>query len=72
MTPQDFKGWRERLGLSQQEAGEALGTTKRAVQMWEAGDRPISRTVALACAAVEAGLEPVGDAASHHSSTRIS
>lgn len=63
MTPLEFKRWREHLGLSQQQAGESLGATKRAVQLWEAGDRPISRTVALACAAVSAGLKPEGEAA---------
>ncbi len=62
MTPAEFKNWRDALELTQQEAADALGATKRAVQMWEAGDRPISRTVALACAAVQAGLAPVGNA----------
>lgn len=62
MTPQDLKDWRARLDLTQKAAADALGTTVRAVQMWEAGDRPISRTVALACAAVAAGLKPIGEA----------
>ena len=60
MTPEDFKAWRERLDMTQQEAADAIGVTKRSVQMWEAGDRPIGRTVALACAAINAGLTPVG------------
>lgn len=62
MISDDFKAWRRRLGITQQAAADALGTTRRAIVMWEAGDRPISRTLALACAAVEAGLPPVG----HH------
>lgn len=61
MTAEEFKTWRNQLDLTQQEAADALGATKRAVQMWEAGDRPISRTVALACAAVKAGLKPIGE-----------
>lgn len=48
MTPQEFLDWRKRLGWTQQQAADALGATKRAVQMWEAGDRPISRTTELA------------------------
>lgn len=48
MTPQEFHDWRKRMGWTQQQAATALDTTKRAVQMWEAGDRPISRVVDLA------------------------
>lgn len=61
MTPDEFKNWRKSVKLKQQDVADALGTTIRAVQMWEAGDRPISRTVALACAAISAGLKPIGD-----------
>ncbi|MBK3735563.1 helix-turn-helix domain-containing protein [Azospirillum brasilense] len=60
MTPNEFKNWRKGLKLKQQDVADAFETTVRAVQMWEAGDRPISRVVALACAAISAGLSPVG------------
>lgn len=49
MTPQEFKDWREALGLTQQQAAELLGVTRRAVVKWEAGAAPISRAVFLAC-----------------------
>ncbi len=63
MTPEEFKTWRKGLKLKQQDVADAFETTVRAVQMWEAGDRPISRVVALACAAVAAGLKPAGGTA---------
>lgn len=59
MTPQEFHAWRKRLGWTQQQAADALGTTKRAVQMWEAGDRPISRMVDLATRWLEEHPEEV-------------
>lgn len=59
MTPQEFRAWRDRLNLTQQAAADALGTTKRAVQMWEAGDRPILRTVQLATRCLEEHPEEV-------------
>lgn len=61
MTADEFKAWRTERGFNLREAAEALGTTLRAVQYWEAGDRPISKTVALACAAISAGLKPIGE-----------
>lgn len=57
MTPEEFKAWRKRLGLTQGQAAEALGLSLRAIQYYERGEREITKTVALACAAVEAGLE---------------
>ncbi|OYD82513.1 helix-turn-helix transcriptional regulator [Azospirillum brasilense] len=62
MTADEFKAWRKGLGLTQQEAGDAIGITKRSVQLYEAGTQPVSRTIALACAALSAGLKPLGEA----------
>lgn len=53
MRARELVGWRERNRLTQEAAGAALGLTKRAIQKYEAGQDPIPRTVALACAAVE-------------------
>lgn len=61
MTPADFKNWRKGLSMTQQAAADELGVTKRTVQLYEAGDLAVTRTVALACAALSAGLRPVGD-----------
>lgn len=67
MTPTSFRAWRKSLGLTQQGAAEAIGVSRDSVWLYEAGRRrddgrpvEIPRTVALACAAVSAGLEPVG------------
>lgn len=56
MKPEQFKAWRKSLGLSLTQTAERLGVTKRAIMMYQKGERPISKTVALACLAVEAGL----------------
>lgn len=73
MTPDDFKAWRERMGYSMQAAATALGISKPSVVNYERGSRreddrtvAIPRTVALACAALEQGLEPAGGAAGWH------
>lgn len=58
MTPDEFKNWRTRLGMTQEAAGNALGATKRAVQMWEAGDRPISLSIERTCKLLE--METIG------------
>lgn len=63
MSPEQFKAWREHLGLSQQDAAAALGISKGSVQLYERGarredERPvvIPKTVALACAAIALGI----------------
>ncbi len=68
MTPTEFRAWRKSLGLSQKAAAEAIGVSESMIGLYESGrkrdaDRSpcaIPRTVALACAAVSAGIEPVG------------
>jgi len=68
MTPEQFKSWRDEMGFTQAEAAEALGVSKGTVRNYEIGARRedgravvIPKTVALACAAVSAGLRPVGE-----------
>lgn len=51
MTPAELTALRERLGLSVDEIGEALGLTGRAIRYYEAGQRPIPKTVELALTA---------------------
>jgi transcriptional regulator with XRE-family HTH domain len=53
MSPSAFKAWRERMGLTQDEAASALGVSRRAVIYFEQGERNVSRTVSLLCAALE-------------------
>jgi len=67
MTPHSFREWRKGLGYSQQEAADALGISRSSVELYEAGRRrgadarpvEIPKTIALACAAVSRGLEPL-------------
>ncbi|WP_413207085.1 helix-turn-helix domain-containing protein [Rhodospirillum sp. A1_3_36] len=61
MTPNAFKNWRKRLGLSQKEAAEVLGLKRRVVQYYEKGERDgenvtIPKAVRLACWALLQGV----------------
>jgi transcriptional regulator with XRE-family HTH domain len=65
MTNEQFRQWRERMRMSQQEAADALGISKGSVVNYENGarredDRPVTipRTVELACAALTFGINP--------------
>lgn len=51
--PEDMRAWRDRLGLTQTQAGKALGLTLRAIQHYEGGSRKIPRVIELACWAIE-------------------
>jgi hypothetical protein len=42
------KIWRKRHRLSQNGAGDALGITGRTIQLYEGGERPITKTIKLA------------------------
>jgi predicted transcriptional regulator len=64
MTPDQFRAWRELLGLSKTGAARALGLSLSQVLDYETGmkrgtDRaaPIPRVVALACRALQQGLD---------------
>lgn len=49
MRTDDFIEWRRVRGLSQEEAASALGLSRRTVLAYESGERPIPKTVRLAC-----------------------
>jgi DNA-binding transcriptional regulator YiaG len=49
MTSREMREWRKTLGLTQQEAAEALGVGARTVRAWEGSYTPIPTTVAFAC-----------------------
>jgi hypothetical protein len=51
--PEEMRAWRDRLDLTQKQAGEQLGLTLRAIQHYEGGTRPIPHVVELACWAIE-------------------
>ncbi len=56
-----FIAWRKRLGLTAIAAARALGSSRNTVDGYENG-RHIPRSIALACAAIEAKIEPIDDA----------
>lgn len=41
MSPDDLKGWRERMGLTQRHASVLIGVGRRTYQAWEGGEVPI-------------------------------
>lgn len=62
MTKEEFRDWRQAIGLSQQAASKALGLSERTIGYYEAGERedgrpyPIPKTTELACAALILGV----------------
>ena len=56
MTPADLRAWRAHMGYTQQQAAEALGVSLRTVKSWESGFAAPPAFLALACAALAAGL----------------
>ena len=57
MTADDFNAAAARLGLSRRRFCERLGIARRTGDAYALGRQPIPRTVALAIAALEAGLD---------------
>ena len=59
MTPASFKSWRDRMGFRfDTDVAEALGCTRETVRRYTDGKTEVPRYIALACAAIEAGLAP--------------
>ena len=54
MTREEFKEWRNRVGLTQAEVAKDLDVTEMTVYRWETGKTPILRTVELALKQIEA------------------
>lgn len=54
--PDAVRAWRARLGLTQAQAGAAIGVSRERMNIYEANGAPL--TAALAMAAVEANLSP--------------
>lgn len=60
MTPADLRTWQARMGFAtRREACDALGMGLSAYSDLATGVMAIRRPLALACAALEAGLTPV-------------
>lgn len=63
MTPADLRAWQARMGYTYDSASQALGVSRATYANWLTGISrtsgapiAISKTVALACAALAAGL----------------
>lgn len=54
MTPTDLRAWQASMGLTQQGAADALDVSLATYKRYLVGEVP--RVVALACAAIAAGL----------------
>lgn len=60
MTGETLKQWRARNGLNQTGAAEVLGCSRTSIKNWEnSPTRELPKYVALACAALSYGLEPM-------------
>lgn len=69
MTPADLREWQARMGISALEASRRLGVAQQTYLDWTRGtSRTTGKSINLppllrwACAALEAGLAPVGEA----------
>jgi hypothetical protein len=71
MTAADFIALHQRLGISRGELCRRIGIAPNSGTAYALGRKPIPLTVALACAAVEAGIMlPLSSLPSAASSTR--
>jgi len=68
MKTEQFKAWRKKMGFTQQQAADALGVYARTITNYERGQRyedgrevKIPESIALACSALYAHLEPWDD-----------
>jgi transcriptional regulator with XRE-family HTH domain len=60
MTPTDLQRVQDQLQISRSELCRRLGIAKNTGTAYAFGRAPIPLTVALACAALMAGLDPIG------------
>ena len=57
MTPADLRAWQAHMGYTYEAAAQALGISRSGFAKLLAGDHPIDRRTALACAALAGGLD---------------
>lgn len=57
MTPSDLRAWQQAMGYTYEAAAEALGISRSGFAKLLAGDHPIDKRTALACAALAAGFK---------------
>ena len=57
MTPADLRAWKAHMGYTHETAAEALGISRSGFAKLLAGDHPIDKRTALACAALAKWIE---------------
>jgi transcriptional regulator with XRE-family HTH domain len=57
MTREDFRKWREKLGLSQGEVATRFNLSRNTIQNWESGATPLPSTIEGACTVWEDRLK---------------
>lgn len=63
MDPAYFVAWRKKSGLTQVRLSEILDANISTIKKWEAGTRRIPSYMGLLMAAIDKGLEPLGQEA---------
>ncbi|WEE79450.1 hypothetical protein LZ683_08855 [Comamonas testosteroni] len=59
MTANDLRAWQQRLGYTYDSAAAELGMGRRTYADYLKRDGELPRWLALACAALEAGIKPI-------------
>jgi len=57
MNAEEFKAWRERVGLTQQQVADKLKVTRTTIQNWEGDVTPIPQAVDMSCETWESRLK---------------
>lgn len=58
IPPAELRAWQAHMGYTYDTAANALGMSRSGFAKLLAGDHPIDKRTALACAAIAAGLDP--------------
>jgi hypothetical protein len=58
MTPQDLRAWQAHMGLTYDTSAQLLGVARSTYALYVSPHGQPPRAVALACAALAAGLKP--------------
>jgi transcriptional regulator with XRE-family HTH domain len=61
MTTNDLRAWQQAQGYTYETAAQALGMSRSGYANLVLGNAKIDLRTALACAAIVAGIKPIGD-----------